>query len=172
MNARPPKSRAATELLHRVGNSCCEREETIVVEHQEQRVGVVGRIGRNRNRSVSILSACGNPSSGSISEATVVRAGGPLTTIEPGTAAASESAWPMCRASAATVGPLPLTIAPSAPASRERVERLGHLGVVSDDAGLQVVEDRVAEQLDVAGLERRDQHAGVEPATGASSHQP
>ena len=53
-------------------------------------------------------------------EAGCAGAGGPLVTIEPGTARASRSACDRVDASAATVGPLPLITAPSAPASSNR----------------------------------------------------
>ena len=52
------------------------------------------------------------------------------------------------------------TTAPTAPASRNPSMAAATSGC-RDDARLQVVEHRVAEELDVAGLERGDQHAGV-----------
>ena len=84
------------QLLDRVGAPAGERVQPLVVEHGEERVRVVGN--ERRQPEAFGLDAVGTrePVDG-IDHADDPRsplAGGPLTTIEPGTAAASVSAWP------------------------------------------------------------------------------
>ena len=76
---------------------------------------------------------------------------------------------PMWRASATTVGPLPLMIAPSAPASRNARFASAISGCLRGDRLLQIVEQRVPQQIDVPGLGRRDERAGIGPDRPPSS---